>query len=131
MSTAKPSVLIVDDESFIRVLLQQTLEELTEQGVQLLTAADGQEAVDLAIAERPGVILLDVMMPKLDGYEVCQRVKQEVGDDIYIILLTAKGQAMDKEHGRMVRADEYVTKPFDPEYVLERVAELLDVDITF
>ncbi len=128
MSKMQPSVLIVDDESFIRVLLLQTLEELAEQGVRMLTAADGQEALDLAIAERPDVILLDVMMPELDGYAVCQRVKQEA-EDIYIILLTAKGQAMDKEQGRVVRADEYVTKPFDPDYVLERVAELLGMDV--
>ncbi|MCD4737976.1 MAG: response regulator [Anaerolineae bacterium] len=128
MSKTQPSVLIVDDESFIRLLLLQTLEELAEQGVRMLTAADGQEALELAIAERPDVILLDVMMPELDGYAVCQRVKQEA-EDIYIILLTAKGQAMDKEQGRVVRADEYVTKPFDPDYVLERVAELLGMDV--
>ena len=128
MSKTQPSVLIVDDESFIRLLLLQTLEELAEQGVRMLTAADGQEALELAIAERPDVILLDVMMPDLDGYAVCQRVKQEA-EDIYIILLTAKGQAMDKEQGRVVRADEYVTKPFDPDYVLERVAELLGMDV--
>lgn len=130
MSKTQPSVLIVDDESFIRVLLMQTLEELAEQGVQLLTAADGQEALELAIAERPKVILLDVMMPKLDGYAVCRRVKQQAAE-IYIILLTAKGQAMDKEQGRVVLADEYVTKPFDPDYILERVAELLGIDIIF
>lgn len=128
MSRKQLSVLIVDDESFIRVLLKQTLEELVEQGVRLLMAADGQEALDLALTEQPDVILLDVMMPKLDGYAVCEQVKAEL-EEIYIILLTAKGQAMDKERGRDVLADEYVTKPFDPDYVLERVAELLGIEV--
>ena len=121
-------ILIVDDEAFIRVLLTQTLEELEDEGVELLVAADGQEGLDVALSERPDLVFLDVMMPKLSGYEVCSKIK-ETDPSIYVILLTAKGQAVDKEQGTDVGADEYVTKPFDPDYILERAAEILDVDL--
>ena len=121
-------VLIVDDEAFIRVLLMQTLEELEDLGVELLSGADGQEGLDLALEERPNLVFLDVMMPKLSGYEVCKRIK-EADDQIYVVLLTAKGQAIDKEEGTDAGADEYVTKPFDPDYILNRAAELLELEI--
>ena len=104
-------ILIVDDEAFIRVLLQQTLEDLEDMGVELLLAADGQEGLDIALSQKPAIVFLDVMMPKLSGYEVCRKLKA-TDADIYVILLTAKGQAMDKEEGTRVGANEYVTKPF-------------------
>ncbi len=119
-------ILIVDDEAFIRVLLKQTLEDLEDMGVDILVAADGEEGVEIALRRRPNLIFLDVMMPKMNGYEVCQRVK-EVDSQTYIMLLTAKGQAVDKEKGFAVGANEYVTKPFDPDYVLERAAEVLGI----
>jgi len=119
-------ILIVDDEAFIRVLLKQTLEDLEDMGVDLLVAADGEEGVEIALRRRPDLIFLDVMMPKLNGYEVCRRIK-EVDSRAYIMLLTAKGQAVDKEKGLAVGANEYVTKPFDPDYVLERAAEVLGI----
>ena len=121
-------ILIVDDEAFIRVLLTQTLEDLEDQGVVLLTAADGREALELALQERPDIIFLDVMMPYLSGYEVCRKVKAEA-PNIHIILLTAKGQAVDKEQGAASGADEYVTKPFDPDQILARVAEILGLEV--
>jgi two-component system alkaline phosphatase synthesis response regulator PhoP len=119
-------ILIVDDEAFIRVLLKQTLEDLEDMGVDLLLAADGEEGVEIALRRRPDLIFLDVMMPKLNGYEVCRRIK-EVDSQVYIMLLTAKGQAIDKEKGLAVGANEYVTKPFDPDYILERAAEVLGI----
>lgn len=119
-------ILIVDDEAFIRVLLKQTLEDLEDMGVDILVAADGEEGMEIALRRRPNLIFLDVMMPKMNGYEVCQRVK-EVDSQAYIMLLTAKGQAVDKEKGFAVGANEYVTKPFDPDYVLERAAEVLGI----
>lgn len=125
--TDNRKVLIVDDEAFIRVLLSQTLEELEDQGVELLLANDGQEGLDLALDERPELIFLDVMMPKLSGYEVCEKVK-ELDEAIYVILLTAKGQAVDKEQGTKSGADEYVTKPFDPDYILARAIEILGLE---
>ena len=122
-------ILIVDDEAFIRVLLTQTLEDLEDQGVELLTAADGKESLAMALEEQPDIIFLDVMMPFLSGYEVCRQVKA-AAPQIHIILLTAKGQAVDKEQGAAAGADEYVTKPFDPDYILARVAKLLGLEIT-
>lgn len=121
-------ILIVDDEAFIRVLLMQTLEELEDQGVEILSAADGQEGLDLALSKQPDLVFLDVMMPKLSGYEVCRQIKS-VNGKIYVVLLTAKGQAIDKEEGTDAGADEYVTKPFDPDYILNRAAELLGLEI--
>ena len=121
-------ILIVDDEVFIRVLLAQTLEELTDLGVELLLASDGEEGLETALGERPDLIFLDVMMPRLSGYEVCRKIKA-TDSDIYVILLTAKGQAIDKEEGASVGADEYVTKPFDPDYILERAAEVLGIEL--
>lgn len=121
-------ILIVDDEAFIRVLLTQTLEDLEDQGVELLTAADGKEALEVALKERPRLIFLDVMMPHLSGYEVCRQIK-EAESQIYVILLTAKGQAVDKEQGTAAGADEYVTKPFDPDYILARVAQVLGLEV--
>jgi two-component system alkaline phosphatase synthesis response regulator PhoP len=119
-------ILIVDDEVFIRVLLKQTLEDLEDMGVDLLLAADGEEGVEMALRRHPDLIFLDVMMPKLNGYEVCRRIK-EIDSHVYIMLLTAKGQAIDKEKGLAVGANEYVTKPFDPDYILERAAEVLGI----
>jgi len=119
-------ILIVDDEAFIRVLLKQTLEDLEDMGVDLLLAADGEEGVEIALRRRPDLIFLDVMMPKMNGYEVCRRIK-EVDSRVYIMLLTAKGQAIDKEKGLSIGANEYVTKPFDPDYILERAAEVLGI----
>ncbi len=122
------SILIVDDEAFIRVLLVQALEELADQGVELLTASDGEEALDVALEHQPDVIFLDVMMPRLDGYEVCRAIK-EADAPSYVILLTAKGQMLDREKGKAMGADEYVTKPFDPDYILKRAAQVLDLEI--
>ncbi len=127
MTQAK-RILIVDDEAFIRVLLTQTLEELEDQGVELLTAVDGQDALEQALSSRPDLIFLDLMMPRLNGYQVCEQVKA-ADDSPYVILLTAKGQSLDKERGALAGADEYVTKPFDPDYILERAAKILRLEV--
>ena len=127
MAQAK-RILIVDDEAFIRVLLTQTLEELEDQGVELLTAVDGQDALEQALSSHPDLIFLDLMMPRLNGYQVCEQVKA-TDDSPYVILLTAKGQSVDKERGALVGADEYVTKPFDPDYILERAAKILGLEV--
>lgn len=122
-------ILIVDDEAFIRVLLKQTLEDLEDAGVELLLAADGEEGLEIALRRLPELVFLDVMMPKLNGYEVCRRIK-EAHSQAYIMLLTAKGQAIDKEKGLSVGANEYVTKPFDPDYILERASEVLGIRLS-
>ena len=119
-------ILIVDDEAHIRMLIEQTLEELEDEGVEFLTAENGEVALDVIREENPQLVFLDVMMPKLNGMEVCRRVKMEEGKkDIYIVLLTAKGQEADKQKGLDVGADVYMTKPFDPERLLEKAKEVL------
>lgn len=116
----------MDDESHIRLLLAQTLEELEEEGVELLTAENGEQAFETIKTERPTLVFLDVMMPKMNGFDVCKTVKRELEiTDIYIILLTAKGQEFDKQKGKDVGADLYMTKPFDPDEVLEKSREIL------
>jgi DNA-binding response OmpR family regulator len=119
-------LLIVDDEPHIRMLLQQTLEELEDEDVVFLTAENGEEAVEIIQAEKPQLVFLDVMMPKMNGMEVCRRVKKEWGlDEVFIVLLTAKGQEMDRQKGQEVGADVYMTKPFDPEAILAKAREVL------
>ena len=121
-------ILIVDDEAHIRMLIEQTLEELEDEGVEFFTAENGEMALEVIREEKPDLIFLDVMMPKLNGMEVCRRVKQEMGlTDIYIVLLTAKGQESDRQKGLDVGADVYMTKPFDPELLLEKAREVLEL----
>ena len=118
--SAARKILIVDDEAHIRTLLEQTLEELEDEGVELLSAADGEAALALVAAERPDLVFLDVMMPKMNGYEVCRAVRSDLGlTDVTVVLLTAKGQDADREQGLAVGADEFRTKPFDPDELLE------------
>jgi len=124
MKTMK--ILIVDDEPHLRTLIQQTLEELEDDGVELLTARDGDEALETIRAELPNLVFLDVMMPKKNGFDVCNAVKNELGlGYIYIILLTAKGQEFDRKRGQEVGADLYMTKPFDPDALLTKARSVL------
>jgi two-component system, OmpR family, alkaline phosphatase synthesis response regulator PhoP len=125
---SQKQVLIVDDEAFIRVLLVQAMEDLKSEGVELLTAADGAIALEMIERHEPDLIFLDVMMPNVSGYEVCRRVKEEY-DDVYVIMLTAKGQRIDREKGEALGADEYITKPFDPDYLLKRAAQVLELEV--
>lgn len=119
-------VLIVDDEPHIRLLLEQTLEELEDQGVELLTATNGQDALEVIKSEQPELVFLDVMMPQMNGFDVCYKVKQELElTNVHIILLTAKGQEFEKKKGAEVGADLYMTKPFDPDEVITKALEIL------
>ena len=121
-----PKILIVDDEAHLRMLIQQTLEELEDEGVELLTASDGEAALEVVRTEAPQLVFLDVMMPKLSGFDVCSRVKHTLGlKDVYIVLLTAKGQEFDKQKGMEAGADLYMTKPFEPDALLARARTVL------
>ncbi|MBI5308550.1 MAG: response regulator [Planctomycetes bacterium] len=123
-----PKILIVDDEPHIRLLLEQTLEELEEKGVTLLLADNGESAVEIIKKERPELVLLDIMMPKLNGFDVCNKVKNELNmKDVYIIMLTAKGQEFDKKRGEQVGADVYMTKPFNPDAIVAKAADVLGI----
>jgi len=121
-----PKILIVDDEPHIRLLLEQTLEELEDEGVELIIAENGEQALEIICGEKPDLVFLDVMMPKMSGFDVCREVKTELNlTDIYIALLTAKGQEFDKEKGKEVGADIYLTKPFNPDEIIEKAREVL------
>jgi len=120
------TILIVDDEAHIRMLIEQTLEELEDEGVNFLSAVNGEEALDLICNEKPQLVFLDVMMPKMNGIEVCRRVKKDLAlNEVYIVLLTAKGQELDRQKGQEVGADLYMTKPFNPETLLAKAREVL------
>lgn len=119
-------LLIVDDEAHIRMLIEQTLEDLEDEGVEMLFADNGEKALQIIQEERPNLVFLDVMMPKMNGMEVCQRVKKELNlTDVYIILLTAKGQEVDRQKGLEMGADRYMTKPFDPDEMYAIAEEIL------
>ena len=119
-------LLIVDDEAHIRMLIEQTLEDLEDEGVEMLFADNGEKALHIIQEERPNLVFLDVMMPKMNGMEVCQRVKKELNlTDVYIILLTAKGQEVDRQKGLEMGADRYMTKPFDPDEMYAIAEEIL------
>ena len=122
-------ILIVDDEAHIRMLIGQTLEDLEDEGVEFLTADNGQTALEIIQTQKPDLVFLDVMMPKMNGMDVCKNVKQDMGlKDVFIIILTAKGQELDKQKGQEVGADIYLTKPFDPEILLSKAKEVLGLE---
>jgi DNA-binding response OmpR family regulator len=116
----KRRVLVADDESRIRDLVRSYLEA---EGFEVDTAADGVEALDLARDRHPDLVLLDVMMPGIDGIEVLRRLRTE--SDVYVIMLTARADEVDTLIGLSVGADDYVTKPFSPRELVARVKTVL------
>lgn len=123
-------ILIVDDEAHIRMLIEQTLEELEDEGVEFLTADNGASALEIIQEEKPSLVFLDVMMPKMNGMDVCSQVKNDPElQNVFIILLTAKGQDFDRQKGQEVGADIYMTKPFDPEAILIKAIEILGLKV--
>jgi len=111
-------VLAVDDEADILRLIEI---KLKKAGFDVLTAHDGQEGLERAVAEQPDVVLLDVMMPRMDGYTACGRIKAEVSPPPIVVLLTAKGQDADVVTGLAGGADDYVIKPFAPRELIARI----------
>ena len=119
-------VLIVDDEAHIRLLIERLLEDLEDDGVQILVASNGDDGLEKIRAHRPDLVFLDVMMPGINGFEVCRTVKKELAmEDVYIVLLTAKGQKQDAQLGAEVGADTYMTKPFNPDALLDLTEKVL------
>jgi len=113
-------ILIVDDE----ITLQETLAyNLTKQGYEVLVTGDGQKALDLARIEKPDLILLDIMLPGMDGFEVCRRLRTEMGTPV--LMLTARDDEIDRVVGLEVGADDYLTKPFSMRELLARVKAML------
>jgi len=122
-------ILIVDDESHIRLLIKHSLEELEDIGVELLMAENGKTAYNIIKIHRPQLVFLDVMMPEMNGFELCAKIKNELNyKDTYIILLTAKGQEIDREAGLNCGADEYITKPFDPDEICRKSFKILNIE---
>ncbi|NOZ19493.1 MAG: response regulator [Planctomycetes bacterium] len=120
---AETSILVADDEPFIVRLLTFVLRK---RGFSVAEARDGEEALDLVRAKRPKIAFVDAMMPKMNGYELCRAIKKDPDlRDTHLIMLTAKGQDSDRDRGLEAGADEYMTKPFSPSQVLQRVTEIL------
>jgi two-component system alkaline phosphatase synthesis response regulator PhoP len=123
-------ILIVDDEPHIRLLLQQALEEFEDHGVQILTVDNGIDALETIRERRPDIVYLDVMMPGMNGFDVCRKVKEDPGlTGVHIVILTAKGQEVDKQKGQDVGADLYMTKPFNPDDLVSRTATVLGIEL--
>jgi two-component system alkaline phosphatase synthesis response regulator PhoP len=121
-----PKVLIVDDEPHIRLLLERALEDLEDEGIEILLADNGKDALELIQAEKPALVFLDVMMPNMNGFDVCHTVKKELRlANVHIVMLTAKGQEFDKQRGEEVGANIYMTKPFDPDEIRDKAEEVL------
>ncbi len=114
------TILIVDDEAHILELTRLYLEK---EGFAVETAADGLTALQRAQAEPPSLVILDVMLPRLDGFEVCRRLRRE--SDVPIIMLTARAEDVDKIVGLEIGADDYLTKPFNPRELVARVKAVL------
>ena len=116
-----PRLLIIEDELPMRLALQDCLEA---EGYRVVTAANGESGLERALTEKPDLILLDIMMPKLDGFAVCAELRR-LANPVPILMLTAKGQVEDRVKGLDVGADDYLVKPFSTEELLARVRALL------
>ena len=117
-------VLIVDDEDMTRTLLKHILDRMRLENLEVLMAEDGEEALKMATEAHPDLILLDVLLPKLNGYEVCQRVRAISGYNPYIIILTARGSSGDRERADAIGANGFMTKPFNPSRLQSQLGEI-------
>jgi DNA-binding response OmpR family regulator len=125
---SKGKILVVDDEIYIVHILDFSL---GMEGYEVITALDGEQALERMKKDRPDLIVLDIMMPKLDGYEVCKAIKSSPDTrHIPVILLSAKGRNVDQKMGYDVGADDYITKPFSPRKLVERINQLLGQTVT-
>ncbi|MCK4349838.1 MAG: response regulator [Candidatus Krumholzibacteria bacterium] len=120
---SKGKILVVDDEINITQILQFSI---GAEGYDVITAQNGEEAIDKARREQPDLIILDIMMPRIDGYEACRILKANpLTKNIPVVLLTAKGQDIDKRLGQEVGAIDYIVKPFSPNKLIDRIHKLL------
>jgi two-component system alkaline phosphatase synthesis response regulator PhoP len=122
MDHKKIKILIADDNQNIRDALTYLLED---EGYELLLAKDGAEALQKVRDLRPDILFLDIMMPEINGYDVCRTIKADpLLKDTYVIMLTAKGQVAEQERGKEVGANEYIVKPFSPMEILAKVKSI-------
>lgn len=121
---AKKKILLVDDEADFLEVLKARLEE---NNYEVVTAYNGEEGLEKAEREAPDLIILDIMLPKISGFDVCRKLKIEENlKDTPIIMLTAKFQPSSIKFGMEMGADAYITKPFEPRLLIEKMRELLD-----
>ncbi|MFW5782013.1 MAG: response regulator transcription factor [Candidatus Muiribacteriaceae bacterium] len=118
------TILVADDEKNILRIITFNLKK---KGYQVITAENGEDAFEKILEKKPDLAILDIMMPRFNGYEVCQKIKEE-GIKLSIILLSAKGQKNDIERGSECGADIYLTKPFSPRILIEEIEKLLGRD---
>ena len=122
-SNGTPTILVADDEEDLRELVSY---RLSRSGYEVVEAVDGQEALELATERTPDLMVLDVMMPRLDGYELTRRVREQDSlRSVPVILLTARSQESDVSRGFDVGADDYLKKPFNPDELVARVRAVL------
>lgn len=120
---SKGKILVVDDEIYIVHILDFSL---GMEGYEVVTALDGEQALHKVKSDKPDLVVLDIMMPKLDGYETCKILKTDPETkNIPVILLSAKGRNIDQKMGFQVGADDYITKPFSPRKLVERINMIL------
>lgn len=123
-------ILIVDDERRTLLLMERALRDLQDEheDIEILMASNGEQALQIITNDRPALVYLDIMMPRMDGFDVCKTVKSELDmPETYIVMLTAMGQEGDRQRAKEVGADLYLTKPFDPDVVLDIAKEVLDL----
>ncbi len=119
----KKKILLVEDE---KVLMETVTLRLEANGYEVISAYDGFKGLEKAKKEKPDLIILDLMLPKMDGYKVCGLLKADTRyNKIPIIMFTARAQESDKKMGKEVGADAYITKPFEPQVLLAKINELL------
>lgn len=123
MAAADKRILICDDDPAILRVLQVNLEV---EGYETLLAHNGEEALEIADRDKPDLIILDIMMPRLDGYQTCERLKAaDTTKDIPVVFLSAKAQESDIQKGKEYGVAAYLTKPFDPDTLVETIEQLL------
>jgi CheY-like chemotaxis protein len=123
-------ILIADDNTFNRELLQDALRRFKTYDVTILTTETGTKTYETARQEKPDLLLLDIMMPGMSGYEICEKLKADPDmKSIYIIMVSARTQQEDRMQAAKAGADEYVTKPYDIRLIRERVQKVLGIDL--
>ncbi len=124
-----PKILIIDDEPTMRELLMETLEKLEDKGVGIFIAEDGEEGIEIARTEKPDLIILDVMMQGMNGYQVCDIVKNNHAmKDVCVLMLTANVQGFNKQKYKDVGADNFMTKPFNSDEIIKKAAKILEIE---
>ena len=119
-------IVVIDDEPYA---LRAMSYLLTHEGYEVVTASNGEDGLERVRELRPPLVFLDIMMPRLDGHEVCQQIRADPAlNDTYIVMLSAKGQQVDRERGLAEGANEYMTKPFSPREIVKRLAEIFNLE---